>query len=74
MDATRGLDLHEHLDVRTTANALLDGIAEDLRRLRAGAALLPLGEGSACDYCDARGLCRRDHWSPEPGPPPGEGE
>jgi len=74
MDATRGLDLHEHLDVRTTANALLDGIAEDLRRLRAGAALPPLGEGSACDYCDARGLCRRDHWSPEPGPRPVEGE
>jgi ATP-dependent helicase/nuclease subunit B len=74
MDATRGLDLHEHLDVRTTANALLDGIAEDLRRLRAGAALPPLGEGSACDYCDARGLCRRDHWSPEPDPQAAEGE
>ncbi|HZW73140.1 MAG TPA: PD-(D/E)XK nuclease family protein, partial [Caldimonas sp.] len=74
MDATRGLDLHEHADVASTANALLHGIAEDLRRLRGGAALPPLGEGSACDYCDARGLCRRDHWSPEPDPQPAGGE
>jgi ATP-dependent helicase/nuclease subunit B len=72
MDATRGLELHEHVDVATTANALLDGVAEDLRRLRAGAALPPLGEGSACEYCDARGLCRRDHWSPEREPQPAE--
>ena len=72
MDATRGLDLHEHVDVATTAHALLDGIAEDLRRLRAGAALPPLGEGSSCDYCDARGLCRRDHWSRERDPQPAE--
>ena len=74
MDATRGLDLHEHADVASSANALLHGIAEDLRRLRAGAALPPLGEGSACDYCDARGLCRRDHWSPEPDPQPAGAE
>jgi len=44
-------------------HALVDGLAEDLRRLREGAALPPLGEGSACAHCDARGLCRRDHWS-----------
>ena len=46
-----------------SADALVVGIAEDLRRLRAGAGLAPLGEGSACTYCDARGLCRRDHWT-----------
>jgi ATP-dependent helicase/nuclease subunit B len=22
-----------------------------------------LGEGQACAYCEARGLCRRDQWS-----------
>ena len=65
MDASRGLEVHEHVDVAATAAALMDGIADDLRRLRAGAALPPLGEGSACEYCDARGLCRRDQWSPE---------
>ncbi|HET7844392.1 MAG TPA: PD-(D/E)XK nuclease family protein, partial [Xanthomonadales bacterium] len=74
MDATRGLDIHEHVDVQTTANALLEGVADDLRRLRAGAALPPLGAGSACDYCDARGLCRRDHWSPDADAQPPGGE
>jgi len=74
MDATHGLDLHEHLDVHASAQALLDGIAADLRRLRDGAALPPLGEGSACEYCDARGLCRRDHWSPGPASPPRDGD
>ncbi len=63
LDATRGLEQHEHVDVSASAEALVDGIAGDLRRLRDGAALPPLGEGSACTYCDARGLCRRDHWT-----------
>ena len=22
-----------------------------------------LGEGETCDYCAARGICRKDHWS-----------
>lgn len=65
MDATRGLEVHEHGDVATSAAALVNGLADDLRRLREGAALSPLGEGSACEHCDARGLCRRDHWSVE---------
>ena len=63
MDATKGLKLHEHKDVATTAAALVDGLANDLRRLREGAGLPPLGEGPSCEHCDARGLCRRDHWS-----------
>jgi ATP-dependent helicase/nuclease subunit B len=67
LDATKGLDRHEHVDVQASADALLAGIAEDLRRLRAGAGMAPLGEGSACAHCDARGICRRDHWTVEPG-------
>jgi ATP-dependent helicase/nuclease subunit B len=63
LDATKGLDTHEHVDVAASADALLDGIADDLRRMREGAGLPPLGEGSACTHCDARGLCRRDHWT-----------
>jgi ATP-dependent helicase/nuclease subunit B len=34
-----------------------------MKRLREGAGLRALGEGSACEYCQARGLCRRDHWA-----------
>ena len=63
MDATRGLEVHEHQDVAASAAALVEGVAIDLRRLREGAGLPPLGEGSACTYCEARGLCRRDHWA-----------
>ena len=63
MDSTKGLEAHEHGEVAATAALLVDGLAEDLRRLRGGAAMPPLGEGAACEHCDARGLCRRDHWS-----------
>ena len=73
LDSTQGLEEHKHPDVAVSAAALVSGAAEDLRRLRAGAGLAPLGEGSACVYCEARGLCRRDHWSPpaEDEPPAG---
>ena len=65
LDATKGLEVHEHADVAASADALVRGVALDLRRLRDGAGLPPLGEGAACEYCEARGLCRRDHWTPE---------
>ena len=65
LDATKGLEVHEHADVAASADALVRGVALDLQRLRDGAGLPPLGEGSACEYCEARGLCRRDHWAPE---------
>ena len=53
----------EHADVQASAEQLVEGLGHDLVRLRAGAALPALGEGSACEHCDARGLCRRDHWA-----------
>jgi len=37
----------------------------DFTRIAAGAALPPLGEGAVCDYCAARGLCRKDFWGDE---------
>ncbi|HYF20910.1 MAG TPA: PD-(D/E)XK nuclease family protein, partial [Ramlibacter sp.] len=43
-------------------DALLEGIREDLGRIAEGARLPALGEGFACEYCAARGLCRRDFW------------
>ena len=41
---------------------LVDGILEDLARIERGATLAALGEGKACEFCSARGLCRRDFW------------
>ncbi len=44
-------------------DALVQGIREDMSRIAAGAALPALGEGKACEFCAARGLCRKDFWS-----------
>jgi ATP-dependent helicase/nuclease subunit B len=63
VDGTKGIDEVPHPDVDTSAAALVDGLAHDLKRLRAGAGLPALGEGATCDHCAARGVCRRDHWS-----------
>jgi ATP-dependent helicase/nuclease subunit B len=38
-------------------------IASELGRIAAGAELPALGEGTTCEYCAARGLCRKDSWS-----------
>jgi len=58
----------EHRNVEATARQLVDGIAHDLARLRDGAVMPALGEGRSCDFCEARGLCRRDHWAPSDDP------
>ena len=52
-----------HPDVERSAEALLEGLGRDLARLRGGAVMPALGEGISCEYCDARGLCRRDEWA-----------
>ena len=52
--------LHELQDLPTLAAQLLDGMRDDMTRIAAGAPLPALGEGSTCDWCDARGLCRKD--------------
>ncbi len=43
-------------------DALLEGLVHDLRRLADGVPLQALGEGRACEFCAARGLCRKDAW------------
>ena len=53
----------EHPDVALSAALLVEGLATDLAALREGAGAPALGEGEACEFCHARGLCRRDHWS-----------
>jgi ATP-dependent helicase/nuclease subunit B len=52
----------EHPDVTNSAAVLVRELGAEMARLRAGAPLPALGEGTTCDYCEARGLCRRDHW------------
>ena len=42
---------------------LIMGILTDMTRIADHAVLPALGEGSACDYCAGRGLCRKDFWT-----------
>ncbi len=51
-----------HTDPATTATALLLAVGGEWQRMRQGAALPALGEGTVCKTCEARGLCRRDEW------------
>lgn len=55
-----GTRLYPQEGVREARDALVEGILHDMLRIGDGAALPALGEGSACDYCAARGMCRKD--------------
>ena len=52
----------EQKDVLTLRELLRAGIRSDLGRIAAGTPLPALGEGPVCDFCAARGLCRKDFW------------
>ena len=54
----------EHRQVHASAQTLLAALGDEWQRLQAGAPLPALGEGRVCETCEARGLCRRDHWAP----------
>jgi ATP-dependent helicase/nuclease subunit B len=53
----------EQLEVVQARDLLVHGILDDLGRIESGEALPALGEGKVCDFCSARGLCRRDFWA-----------
>jgi ATP-dependent helicase/nuclease subunit B len=71
-DTLRALYLHvgerdgtvacEQTEIVQARDALLDGLQADMQAIAQGAALPALGEGSACDFCQVRGLCRKDFW------------
>ncbi len=56
---TECIEQHEIVEAR---DALIEGMLGDLQRIAEGVVLPALGQGSACDYCQARGLCRKDFW------------
>ena len=49
-------------DINHSRSALIEGILDDMQSISEGKPLPALGEGAACDYCAARGLCRKDFW------------
>ena len=63
LDDAAGITAVEHSNVEHSAALMIDGLGEDLLSAFAGAPLPALGEGKVCDYCAARGLCRRDWWN-----------
>ena len=58
-EATKTYVQAEIVDLR---DDLIGSILSDMARITEGAALPALGAGKACDYCAARGLCRKDLW------------
>ena len=57
-----GSQLFEQTEVVEARDALVHGIVDDMQRIANGATLAALGEGAACTFCAARGLCRKDWW------------
>lgn len=63
----------EHKQVDADARVLLQQLGLEIERLRDGEPMLALGQGDACEHCEARGLCRRDQWAPPPADVPAGG-
>lgn len=57
--------LVEQPDVLMAREHLKAGLAHDMERVAAGQPMPALGEGRVCEFCAARGLCRKDFWTPE---------
>lgn len=51
---------YEQTDIVALRDDLIASIQNDLGQIAQGTPLLALGEGSACEHCAARGLCRKD--------------
>lgn len=54
-----------HEDIEVHIERFLANLAREWSALMSGQGLPALGEGEACEYCQARGLCRKDDWTPE---------
>ena len=62
LDDARRIESVEHDDPLGSAQVLLEGVGQDLLSMHGGQVLPALGEGQACEFCEMRGLCRRDDW------------
>ena len=63
LDDAEGPSLVDHAQVERSAAEWLRNFGAEWARLRSGQPMPALGEPPTCDHCEARGLCRRDHWS-----------
>ncbi|TAN09964.1 MAG: PD-(D/E)XK nuclease family protein [Burkholderiaceae bacterium] len=63
LDDRKGPSWWEVNDLAGRAAALHEGMAHDVERIAQGATLRALGEGDVCEWCEVRGLCRKDFWS-----------
>ncbi len=61
--AERDCKITPQPEIMAARDAVLAGVAQDVQRIHAGHAMPALGEGKACDFCVARGLCRKDFWT-----------
>ena len=53
----------EQKELVQARDALIEGLVSDMQRISAGAPMPALGEASACEFCNARGVCRKDFWA-----------
>lgn len=60
-DGVRAVELKN--DVQALTDAVRVRLGELFDALVAGARLPAQGVEAACEYCEARGLCRRNHWA-----------
>jgi ATP-dependent helicase/nuclease subunit B len=58
-----GTVLCEQTEVVHARDALIAGMLDDMQRIAQGEPLPALGDGGVCDFCQARGLCRKDGWT-----------
>ena len=60
-----GTKSHAQADIVSLRDQLIESIGSDMTRIAQGAPMPALGEGKACEFCAARGLCRKDFWEVE---------
>ncbi len=57
-----GSKIYRQDNIVDLRDQLIEGIVVDMTRIAEGHSMAALGEGKACEFCAARGLCRKDFW------------